>query len=163
MRKKIVLIVCIILIVCCGGVYLHDEIKAGQTVAGLNTDTTNTIITGIWDDENLSKYKHLAIPDATAPVRTGALGTTFEQMYAKVTDIGEGAFQGNMWIESVYIPVNIVRIQKNAFNGCNSISSISYAGTEEQWKQIVIELGNEVLQYIPIEYNATMPRTKDLY
>lgn len=156
--KKIILLICMVVVICVVGLYVRDEMAANKTVANMDTDTTNTVITGIWDSDNVSKYKYLAIPDATAGVLSNS---GWENMYAKVTDIGEGAFQGNIWFESVYIPINVVHIQKNAFNGCSSIKSVSYAGTEQQWKAIVIETGNDVLKEVPIEFNATMPRTKD--
>lgn len=156
--KKVILLICMLVVICVVGVYGYDEMVANKTVADMALDTTNTVVTGIWDSDNISKYKYLAIPDVT----TGVVSNSgWEYEFAKVTDIGEGAFQGNIWIESVYIPINVVHIQKNAFNGCSSIKSVLYAGTEQQWKEIVIETGNDVLKEVSIEFNATMPRTKD--
>ena len=157
MGKKVG-IVCVLVVLIFGSIYIREEIKAGQTVADMATDTTHTVITGIWDSDNLDQYKYLAIPDDSVATLSN-YGFVYD--YKKVTDIGEAAFQGNVWIESVYIPIYIKKIQKNAFNGCSSVTSISYAGTEEQWKQIIIESGNDILNVIPVEYNATMPRTKD--
>ena len=111
-------------------------------------------IVGIWDEDNLSKYKYLVIPDVVV-----GSGNMLE--FSKVTDIGEGAFQGNIWIESVYIPTHIVKIQKNAFNGCTSLAKVSYAGSKEQWEKIVIESGNDCLKNLPVEYNAVAPYTSD--
>lgn len=156
--KKYVLIVCIIILVCIMSLYGYNELTANKTVADMALDSTNTVVTGIWDSENISNYKYLAIPDATTKVLSNS---GWECMYAKVTDVGESAFQGNIWIESVYIPVNIVHIQKNAFSGCSSIKVVRYAGAEQQWKDIVIDTGNDVLKEVTIEYNATMPRTND--
>ena len=132
-------------------------IKETKTVSVMALDSTNTVITGIWDSDNLDEYNCLAIPDATMFV-PGSRGG-FE--YQKVTQIGENAFQGNIWIQSVYIPVNITHIQKNAFYGCNSISKVMYAGTETQWQSIVMESGNDILKTVSIEYGAVMPITND--
>ena len=133
---------------------IKREIKLSQTVSDMSLDTTNTVITGIWDDENLSKYKYLVIPDIVV-----GSGNMLE--YAKVTDIGESAFKDNVWIETVHIPAHIVRIQKDAFYGCTSLKKVTYAGSKEQWEQIVIESGNECLSEIFVEFNAQAPPTKD--
>lgn len=156
--RKYVIILCIIILVCIMGLCGYNELVANKTVAFMALDSTNTVVTGIWDSENISNYKYLAIPDATTKVLSNS---GWECMFAKVTDVGEGAFQGNIWIESVYIPINIVHIQKNAFGGCSSIKVVRYAGTEQQWKDIVIDTGNDVLKEVMIEYNATMPKSND--
>lgn len=152
--KKIVIAIVAIVVIVCGYIWISDEIKVARTVSDMALDTSNTVITGIWDDNNLSKYKYLVIPDVF--VNSGDM-----LEFSKVTDIGEGAFQGNIWIESVYIPTHIVKIQKNAFHGCTSLQKVSYAGSQEQWEQIVIEAGNDCLKNLPVEYNAIAPRTSD--
>lgn len=152
--KKILMLICVIVVVVGGYILISDKIKVAQTVSDMALDTSNTVITGIWDEDNLSKYKYLVIPDVVV-----GSGNMLE--FAKVTDIGEGAFQGNIWIESVYIPTHIVKIQKNAFAGCTSLVKVSYAGSKEQWEKIVIESGNDCLKNLPVEYNAVAPYTSD--
>ncbi len=152
--KKILILSCVIAVVVGGYILISDKIKVAQTVSDMALDTSNTVITGIWDEDNLSKYKYLVIPDVF--VNTGDM-----LEFSKVTDIGECAFQGNIWIESVYIPTHIVKIQKNAFNGCTSLAKVSYAGSKEQWEKIVIESGNDCLKNLPVEYNAVAPYTSD--
>lgn len=133
---------------------IKDGIKKSQTVSDMALDTTNTVITGIWDSEHLSKYKYLVIPD----IIVGS-GNMLE--FSKVTTIGEGAFEGNAWLKTVHIPVHIKKIQKNAFSGCNGLEKITYAGTEEDWRKMVIESGNEILRSLPIEFNAKAPNAGD--
>lgn len=156
--KKIAKFICIFIIICVCGIYGYNVIKVHKIVSEIELDDTNTIVTGIEDENNISKYEYLVIPDMTIGC---ASNFGWEYPFAKITDIGEGAFQGNIWIKSVYIPQNIVRIQKNAFNGCSAIVSVSYAGTEQQWKNVVIESGNDAITSKKIKYNATMPRTGD--
>lgn len=157
MKKKL-FIINIFIVVFVIGFYVYHNYMVNKTVANVALDSTNTVVTCIWDSDHIEKYHYLVIPDATTKVLSDS-GSEYE--YAKVTDIGKGAFQGNIWIKSVYIPTNIKHIQKNAFNGCNSVESVSYAGTEKQWKEIIIDMGNDVLKQVPIEYNARMPRTND--
>lgn len=154
--KKIVKFICIFIVICVCVRYGYNAIKMKQTIGWMELDDTDTIITGISDEGNVSKYKYLVIPDPTMGI---ASNFGWIHPFEKVTDIGEGAFQGNIWAKSVYIPKNIVRIQKNAFNGCSALVSVSYAGTEQEWKRIVIESGNDVITSRSIEYNAMMPRT----
>ena len=152
--KKVLVIAFLTVVVFLFAILIKEKIRAAQTVSDMSLDPTNTIITGIWDSDNLSKYKYLVIPGEIV-----GSGNMLE--YAKVTDIGEGAFKDNIWIESVHIPANIVRIQKDAFSGCSALEKITYAGTKEQWKKIVIESGNECLKNVSIKYNADAPYAGD--
>lgn len=152
--NKIIKIVFLLILIGIVVILGYGKYKTYRTSYDMSTDEENAVITGIWDEENLNRYKYLAIPDTDYKVKN--LGT-MKYPYSNVTEIGKNAFQGNTYIESVYIPVNIVKIRSNAFKGCTSIQSISYAGTEQQWKQIVVEAGNEVLTTIPVKYNAKMP------
>lgn len=148
----------ILILVVIGMVFAYGQYKAYRTALMMATNEENNIITGMWDGENLERYKYLAIPDADTTVKSFDIRRPF----LGVTDIGEGAFEGNTYIETVYIPENIVRIGSNAFKGCTSIKAVSFGGTEQQWKQIVIESGNEALKTAPITYNAKMPKSKDI-
>lgn len=150
------MIVCGLIVVVFGCIFISREYKVHKTVSNMATDEENAVITGIWDDDNLDKYKYLAIPDAMTYVSTMQLSMQYPYKYVK--EVGESAFEGNSYLESVYIPVNIVKIGKNAFNGCTSIKKVTYAGTVQEWDKIVMEPGNEVLKNVPIEYNAKMPR-----
>ena len=155
--KKIIMMVCGLIVVVFGCIFISEEYKVYKTVSCMATDEENAVITGIWDEDNLDKYKYLAIPDTMTAVNTfGA-----SHLYKDVKEIGESAFEGNTYLESVYIPVNIVKIGKNAFNGCTSIKKVTYAGTVQEWDKIVMEPGNVVLKNVPIEYNAKMPRIND--
>ena len=155
--KKNKLAICLFCVLACGTcIYGHGEIRANKTAVCMALDESNTVVTGIWDEKKISKYKYLAIPDPTKVYGFGYRGE-----YKTVTDIGESAFQGNIRLESVYIPVNIIHIQKNAFWGCDSIKSVQYAGSEQQWKDITIDAGNDVLKNASMKYNATMPKSND--
>lgn len=151
--KNGLIFLCVVLII---GIFLFfgfSKYKSFQAAFDMSTDVDNKIITGIWDDD-LERYKYLVIPSADFKANT--IGKV-RYPYSNVTDIGESAFQDNTNIKSVYIPVNIVRIRSNAFKGCTSIQSVYYAGTEQQWGQIVIESGNESLVNATIEYNKKVP------
>ena len=148
--KKVLKSLCTILVIAFFVFFSLKKYKMYQTVYFMATDVDNKVITEIWDNDHLERYKYLVIP--SADFRANTIDVV-KYPYNKVTDIGENAFQNNTYIKSVYIPVNIVRIRSNAFKGCTSIQSVYYAGTEQQWRQIVIEDGNESLVNATIEYN----------
>lgn len=55
-------------------------------------------------------------------------------------------------IETVYIPKGITKIGMNAFRN-TSIATVYYEGTESQWRDIIIEEGNDELLNARIVYN----------
>ena len=64
-----------------------------------------------------------------------------------VEDIGQYAFENCSSMTSVTIPKSVIQIGAYAFFGCIELTEVNYAGTEEEWEQIIIsEDGNEWLQ-----------------
>ncbi|MGN0415836.1 MAG: leucine-rich repeat protein [Agathobacter sp.] len=122
------------------------------------TGNGNTIITGIWDEENIKDYNYLVIPEPNVCVPTLDLRNGYP--YKTVDTIGENAFSGNTYIK-VYIPSNVKVIQTNAFFGCSSVEKVLFGGTQSEWERINVETGNEILKSVNIEYNANMPRLTD--
>ena len=110
----------------------------------------------------------------------------------KVVAIGSKAFKGNTKITSVVIPSSVSTIGKSAFSGCkgletialttkiseikdcafykdNSLSTVNYSGTSDDWKSIIIGDGNDSLLDAKINYgknasgkkkNTKVPKTK---
>ena len=95
-----------------------------------------------------------------------------------VTSIGRGAFQGCSSLMSVTIPEGVTSIDSYAFSGCSSLTSVSipegvtsignyafkdcdklkhvyYGGSDLQWKEIQIEVGNWSLTDATIHYGST--------
>ena len=69
-----------------------------------------------------------------------------------VTEIGEFAFQGCQNLVDIRIPVSVTRICLGAFEGFNSPIDIYYAGTEEDFNSIIIEVGNDILSSAVVHY-----------
>ena len=83
-----------------------------------------------------------------------------------VNTLGEAAFRGCAGVESVYIPVGITNIPGDAFylsanSSTSALTDIYYAGTEEQWAQLVATMGedNQILisANVNVHYNSTNP------
>lgn len=156
-KEHTIMLVCAIIILIFGGIYIRHRMQVNATTSDVSTDTGCTIVTGIREDWNIPKYKHLVIPDKDYLTS----GIDALRPYETITEIGDSAFAGNTYLETVFIPATITRIQKNAFKNCSSIHEINYQGSEEQWNQIIIEAGNELFKYVPINYNAKAPVTDD--
>ena len=73
---------------------------------------------------------------------------------SNVAIIRENAFMACHGLKSLRISEGMTEIKKSAFSYCMNLEEIFYSGTEEQWKQIVIDDGNEYLENAKIHYLA---------
>ncbi len=67
--------------------------------------------------------------------------------------IGNNSFRFFLNATDVVIPLSVTEIGKMAFRTCDSITDVYYAGTEVQWKNIVIGTDNDALLNANIHYN----------
>ena len=67
--------------------------------------------------------------------------------------MGDGAFYGCDAFNSVTIPDSVTSIGDFAFESCDALTNVYYTGTEEQWKNILIESNNSNLLNATIHYN----------
>lgn len=67
--------------------------------------------------------------------------------------IEESAFYGCKTLEAVILPASLKHIGKDAFTDCDNMEIFFY-GTESQWKNIVIEEGNDILSKTNITVDA---------
>ncbi len=146
-KQHITILIFIIVTLILGSIYIRQRIRSNATTSDVATDTSNSIVTGIRLDQNIPKYKHLVIPD--------------RDLLETIKEIGDSAFAGNTYLETIYIPATITRIQKNAFKGCTSIHEVNYEGSKNQWEAIVIEEGNDIFRYVVINYNVKAPVAGD--
>ncbi len=74
-----------------------------------------------------------------------------------VIDIKEGAFYSCERLIAVSIPNSVKTIGPSAFSLCYKLSSVHYAGTEEQWSEIDIHFyGNGCLEDADRKYNSIL-------
>ena len=59
--------------------------------------------------------------------------------------LSEEMFSGCSGLASITIPAGVISISKNAFYNCSGLKKIMYDGTEEDWAEISIDTGNDVL------------------
>ena len=55
-----------------------------------------------------------------------------------VTEIGDAAFdhKSSALIERIILPASLLKIGKDAFKGCDSLSTVCFCGTPEQWERV---------------------------
>ncbi|MBQ3941142.1 MAG: leucine-rich repeat protein, partial [Oscillospiraceae bacterium] len=71
-----------------------------------------------------------------------------------VTYIGIGAFSGCSALSDVWIPVTVTEIDENPFIGCDSLSDIYYAGSDDQWRQILIRSKDTSFSNATLHFNS---------
>ena len=71
-----------------------------------------------------------------------------------ISEIKTAQFAGFEFIQPIYIPKSITKINQNAFSNCSGATSVFYEGTEEDWNEITIEKGNNYLENVTIIYNS---------
>lgn len=68
--------------------------------------------------------------------------------------VANEAFKGCINLMSVYIPTSLTEIFADTFFDCYNLKNVYYQGTEEQWKEMIIEEGNEPLYKANVLYNC---------
>lgn len=75
---------------------------------------------------------------------------------------GKGAFQDTQF-EKITLPKSLKLIKEDCFKGCTKLKEIYYEGTEEEFANIVIESGNEVLLSAKIFYFSPVEKENYWY
>lgn len=67
---------------------------------------------------------------------------------------GKSVFRDCSMLKSITIPRTIDAINECAFEGCTSLSDIYYLGTEDEWKNVTVEDGNDALLSATMHYGT---------
>ena len=67
--------------------------------------------------------------------------------------INRDAFRSNYWVNVVRIPKSVLMIGNSAFYGCDSLTDVYYAGTKEQWNNLLIGRNCEPLLNATMHFN----------
>lgn len=74
---------------------------------------------------------------------SGCQNLTNVELSDNVETIGEYAFSGCKQLKEIRILANLKNIKKGAFYGCTSLKKVLFAGTKNQWNDIIIESYND--------------------
>ncbi|MDO4618141.1 MAG: leucine-rich repeat domain-containing protein, partial [Clostridia bacterium] len=105
-----------------------------------------------------SSLASINIPDSVTRIGEYAFSgcTSLEKIIIPegMTDINNYTFYYCTSLTSVTLPKSVEIIWEDAFLDCSSITDVYYYGTQEDWDNIYIELGNEYLQNATIHFIA---------
>ena len=128
-------------------------------VCGLGNYTIpDTVVTvGDYAFEKLSGMTALTIPDSVSSI--GVYGIAYSSDLERVTvgngleKIGSYGFKSCRKLTQITMGSNVNDIAENAFSQCDTLADVYYAGTQEQWENIVIGSGNEDLTDAAVHYS----------
>lgn len=69
-------------------------------------------------------------------------------------DIGQSTFSNCVNLKNVTITRSVETINQSAFENCTSLSDVNYLGTEDEWKNVTVEDGNDALLSATINYGT---------
>lgn len=123
--------------------------KTGDCTWRLDTSTGVLSISGTGSMDYKRPWKKHSYYIKTVNIANGLTKVTIQD---GVTDIGRGAFCRCKSLSSVTLPDSMKRIRKSAFLHCDKLKTVYYKGSENQWKNIDIETGNEPLTKAKVYY-----------
>mgnify|MGYP000363232512 CR=1 FL=1 len=108
-------------------------------------DGVTTIEEGAFEDcENLTS---ITIPASVTKIGDYAFenctNLTHASIKSSVVSIGRYAFNNCEGLANITISGSLTKIGDYAFSGCSNLTDVYYDGTEEQWKQVKIDNGND--------------------
>ena len=113
---------------------------------------TKTLVTGCNNSIIPTDSSVTSIGDFAFTFCTGKTVITIPD---NVTSIGESTFAYCTNLTDVTICKNVTKIGWRAFYECSGLKTVNYRGSSEQWENIFIESGNDLLQDATIVYNYT--------
>jgi hypothetical protein len=75
---------------------------------------------------------------------------------ASVTKIDWGAFWQCSGLETLTVQGNLAKIGESAFSDCTKLSAVYTVMSEDEWSDVQIESGNELLEQATIHYNSIL-------
>ena len=125
----------------------------------LKSITLSNSVTIIGDNtfSDCTSLTNLTLPNSVTVIGIEAFGNCTSLKSITIPDgvkwFGAGAFDGCTGLTSIVIPDSVTSIGWNAFGGCTNLATVYYTGTEEQWKQIIIDDDNSCLTNATIVFN----------
>lgn len=112
----------------------------------------------IYAFQGLASLKSVTVPESVltmgAYVFFDCTNLKNVTILAKIPYIDDDMFFCCTALESVTIPASVMSIGSEVFGECPNLKNVFYSGSEEDWKRITIEEGNEALDSAVIHYHT---------
>lgn len=92
------------------------------------------------------------VTEIEAEAFVGAVNLTRVTIPDGVTEIYDWTFDCCEKLSEITIPSSVTYIYMGAFSGCDSLEDVYYTGTEDEWKNIIIDEENECLTNATIHF-----------
>ena len=106
-----------------------------------------------------SALDKITLPDSVETVGSGAFRGCKRlkelMLPEKVTVIEYNTFYECTGLENIVIPAGVTEIGTSAFAKCDILKDVYFCGTENEWKLIAIDSGNQPLTTATVHYNGT--------
>ena len=80
----------------------------------------------------------------------GATSLTHVDIMSQIVELPAGIFNHCNSLERVRLPQSIQKIASHAFRGCDNLADIYFDGSSAEWKNIIVDRGNEALSLATI-------------
>ncbi len=128
-----------------------------DTAALKNIEIKSSSIIVIWDEAfaNCTSLNTISI-SGWAQLYPSAFENCSNLTYfnCECYDIGQSTFSNCINLKSVTITRSVETISQSTFENCTSLSDVNYLGTEDEWKNVTVEDGNDALLSATINYGT---------
>ena len=131
----------------------HNTTSIGDSAFKRCAGLTNVIIpNSVTSIENSAFWECISLTSVTIPDSVNNIGfyafTNCKALSSVTLPDGLMSIKGSTFIScsnliSIKIPNSVTQIGWAAFSGCSNLTDVYYDGTEEQWKQVKIDNGND--------------------
>lgn len=116
---------------------------------------------------NCDALTNITIPDCVTEIEYSAFvscdNLEFVTIGSGVWTISNSMLSNCKKLSGIVIPSDVTTIGHTAFGSCAVLSDVYYGGTEEQWAEIDIAVGNDSLLNAKIHFNSSGPDSDDEY
>ena len=119
---------------------------------------SNLEVIGMGAFRNCNSLKEIYIPPKVNHLNN--IGATFSKNNDWGADgISGGSFENCTGLTTVTFCKTLTKINQSTFQGCNSITTINYEGTQEEWEALLPNIGtnNGSLLTATVNYNYVIP------
>ena len=138
---------------------IEDAVFGGCSNLLSFTISDNVASIGMYAFQNCARLTNMVIPKSVKSISREAFSGCSKLQ--SVTILGEcpiiniQTFAHCSVLEEITLPDSVLIIEKSAFSNCTALKNVYYAGTEDMWKEINVDSGNEPLDNAAIHADTS--------